>query len=200
MMTAERVNRLALVEIHIDMHSHTNGKAIRGNLGFSNLPEDTLTCGLEKLEIELSIFWLENDLLYLLSRNHPEDVSVPLTADKCETRLRHSDCLSNCVRYKVTQMKILCKSYVTSHKLKTMSHNVADVCWHDFGVTGSCMHRRWHCPEVRRFWTRCALTIVLVNHGWEQRHLRFPGNQQGLWRCLSRPPFITRLKLSHDKN
>ena len=39
-------------------HSHTNGAAIRSNFGFSILPEDTLTCGLDEPGIKPPTLWL----------------------------------------------------------------------------------------------------------------------------------------------
>lgn len=52
-------------------HSHTNSTAISNNLGFSVLPKDTLTCGLERQGIKLLLFRLVDEPLYLLShRKH----------------------------------------------------------------------------------------------------------------------------------
>ncbi|XP_067467834.1 large proline-rich protein BAG6 isoform X2 [Thunnus thynnus] len=53
--------------------SHTDGTAIGSNLGFSILAKDTSTCGLEELGIELPIFQLVDNLLYLLSHSCPNN-------------------------------------------------------------------------------------------------------------------------------
>ncbi len=50
-------------------HSHTSGAAIRSNLGFSILPEDTSTCRPEELGIKPLTFWLVDNLLYQLSHS-----------------------------------------------------------------------------------------------------------------------------------
>ena len=78
------------------------------------------------------------------------DLGVPLTAEQWEAILSRSNYLSSCVRYKVIQLKILFRSYITPHKLKKMNCNVSDMCWHGCGSTGTLMHQLWHCPEVKK--------------------------------------------------
>ena len=53
----------------IHTHSHTDGTAIRSNLGLSILPKDISTRGLEEPGIEPPIFRLVIDPLYLLSHS-----------------------------------------------------------------------------------------------------------------------------------
>ena len=50
--------------------------ATESNLGFSVLPKDTSTCGLEEPGIEPLTFRLVDDALYLLRHSRPLDVGV----------------------------------------------------------------------------------------------------------------------------
>lgn len=53
---------------HFQVNFHFNGQ----NSGFSTLPTDTSTCGLEELGIKPPTFQLAADLLCLLSNSHPK--------------------------------------------------------------------------------------------------------------------------------
>ena len=83
-----------------------------------------------------------------------KDLGINLTSEQWETILRRSNNLSKCVRYKIIQIKILFRSYITPHKLKKMNNGVTDKCWHGCGMNGTLIHLLWHCPETQTFWLK----------------------------------------------
>lgn len=81
-----------------------------------------------------------------------KDLGLHFTTGLWEKNLSCSNHLSKCVRYKIMQIKILFRSYITSHRLKKMNSNVSDKCWHGCGMTGTFIHLLWHCPDIQEFW------------------------------------------------
>ena len=83
-----------------------------------------------------------------------KDLNVTLTPEQWKLILRRSNYLSKCVRYKVIQMKVLFRSYITPYQLKKMNSSVSDMCWHGCGRIGTLIHQLWECSEVKMFWLR----------------------------------------------
>ena len=86
--------------------------------------------------------------------NWEKDLKLQLTTDQWETIVSRSNYLSKCIRYKVIQMKILFRSYITPQKLMKMNSDVSDKCWQECGKTSTLIYLLWHCPETKAFWLK----------------------------------------------
>lgn len=74
-----------------------------------------------------------------------------LSESQWNAALKNSTTISKCVRYKMIQLKIIHRAYMTP---KTMSKidSVSNLCWHGCGSVGTLMHMLWYCPAVKQFW------------------------------------------------
>lgn len=81
-----------------------------------------------------------------------KDLGLHFTIDHWKKILSRSNYLSKRIRYKIIQIKILFRSYITPHKLKKINSSVSEKCWHGCGMTGTLIHLLWHCPETQEFW------------------------------------------------
>uniref|UniRef100_A0A667XHY3 Reverse transcriptase zinc-binding domain-containing protein n=1 Tax=Myripristis murdjan TaxID=586833 RepID=A0A667XHY3_9TELE len=62
--------------------------------------------------------------------------------------------MSNCVRYKVIQLNLLHRVYITPFRLKKMDHTLSNLCWHGCGEVGTLLHSLWSCPAVKALWEK----------------------------------------------
>lgn len=81
-----------------------------------------------------------------------KDIGSSLTKEQWEAIIKNSSLCSKCVHYKIIQMKIIHRAYVTPKTLKKMNSNLPDLCWHGCGRIGTLKHLLWSCPAVKQFW------------------------------------------------
>uniref|UniRef100_A0A668APH5 Reverse transcriptase zinc-binding domain-containing protein n=1 Tax=Myripristis murdjan TaxID=586833 RepID=A0A668APH5_9TELE len=81
-----------------------------------------------------------------------QDLGKNLTAQQWSAIMQHPNAASRCIRYKLIQLKLLHRVYITPLKLKKMDPDTSDACWHGCRERGTMMHMLWDCPEVKRLW------------------------------------------------
>ena len=94
-----------------------------------------------------------------------QDLGKNLTAEQWGTIMRRTNYLSKCIRYKLIQMKILHRAYITPQRLHKMNPDTPELCWH-CGERGSLIHLLWQCPQIKQFWAgvqNILCTILRVN-------------------------------------
>lgn len=94
------------------------------------------------------------ELCTSIMKQWEKDVDIQITKEEWKTILSQSNYISKCVRYKLIQLKILFRSYITPQKMHKMNCNLSDLCWHGCGMTGTFIHQLWQCPEVKTFWIK----------------------------------------------
>uniref|UniRef100_A0A667ZNP8 Reverse transcriptase domain-containing protein n=1 Tax=Myripristis murdjan TaxID=586833 RepID=A0A667ZNP8_9TELE len=90
------------------------------------------------------------------------DLGKHLPPEQWNSIIGHTNYLSKCVRYKLIQMKILHRTYITPYKTNKMNPQTSDLCWHGCGKRGSLIHMLWHCPEIRKFWEGVQNTLCSI--------------------------------------
>lgn len=81
-----------------------------------------------------------------------KDIGSTLTEEQWNTITRKLSLCSKCVHYKIIQIKIFHRAYVTPTTLKKMNPNVSELCWHGCGQIGTLGHLLWSCPSVKKLW------------------------------------------------
>lgn len=82
-----------------------------------------------------------------------KDVGAHLTPAQWDSIWKNSMSMSNCVRYKIIQMKILHRAYITPTRLLKTDQSLTDLCWHGCGEVSTLLHLLWNCPAIKLFWT-----------------------------------------------
>ena len=94
-----------------------------------------------------------------------QDLGITLTTSEWDRLWRNSITVSNCVRYRVIQLKIMHRAYFTPSKLKKIDENISDLCWHGCGEVGTLIHMLWHCPAVKALWEEVAQFLTKLFNG-----------------------------------
>ncbi len=80
-------------------------------------------------------------------------MGIPMTNTQWDAALKNSSKISKCIRYKILQLKIIHRAYITPCTLKKIDHNLSKLCWHACGAEGMLMHLLWYCPPVKQLWS-----------------------------------------------
>lgn len=91
-----------------------------------------------------------------------QDLGINMSTTEWDKLWRDSITVSNCVRYRVIQMKIMHRAYFTPSKLRTMDQSISDLCWHGCGEVGTLIHMLWHCPAVKALWEEVARSLTTI--------------------------------------
>ena len=91
------------------------------------------------------------------------DMGLPISEAQWNAALRNSTTISKCVRYKMIQLKLIHRAYMTPVIMSKIDPSVSNMCWHGCGSMGTLMHMLWNCPAVKQFWQDIVndLTSVL---------------------------------------
>ncbi len=87
---------------------------------------------------------------------------VSLTPSDGEKIWRDPAIISKSVRYRIIQIKICHRAYITPAKLTKMDPSSSDLCWHGCGQVGTLIHVLWHCPAVKVFLKEVVHSISLI--------------------------------------
>ena len=88
-----------------------------------------------------------------------QDLGINLSSSEWDGLWRNSINTSKCVRYRVIQMKIMHRAYLTPVRLKKMDQSLSAHCWYGCGEEGTLLHMLWHCPVIESLWREVALFL-----------------------------------------
>lgn len=108
-------------------------------------------------------------------------MSLSIYASQWSMALKKCTKFAKFARYKIIQLKILHRAYMTPYALKKIDKKVSTFCRHNCGAEGTLMHLIWHyhfwkCVTDRSFLLNiqitlcpllCLLGISSQNYTWK---------------------------------
>lgn len=91
-----------------------------------------------------------------------QDLGINLSSSEWDGLWRNSINKSKCVRYRVIQMKIMHRAYLTPVRLKKMDQSLSAQCWYGCGEEGTLLHMLWHCPVIESLWREMVLFLSRI--------------------------------------
>lgn len=91
------------------------------------------------------------------------EIGLPISETQWNAALRNSTTVSKCVRYKIIQLKIIHRAYMTPKTMNKIDPSISKMCWHGCGSEGTLIHMLWTCPLVKQFWTDIIKDLNLLD-------------------------------------
>lgn len=76
------------------------------------------------------------------------DMGLPISKLQWNTALKNSTTISKCVRYKMIQLKIIHRAYMTPETMSKIDPSVSNMCWHGCGSVETLMHMELSCCQI----------------------------------------------------
>lgn len=81
-----------------------------------------------------------------------QELGISLPPNEWDNIWKHSVSLWKCARFRIINLKVLHRAYITPCRLKKMDKSLSDLCWHGCGNVGTLAHSLLFCPAVKILW------------------------------------------------